>query len=466
MPNLLYAPPPTVEEFMFNPARVRVLVGPLGSGKSMGCIMELVRRACEQEPYNGVRYTRWACIRNTLQQLRQTVLADLKQYLGNSCSYYATDSTLQLRLSLPDGTRVHSDFMMLPLDTKEDIRRLLSLQLTGGWINECREVDMGIVPALLGRTGRYPSKTMGGATWRGIIADSNPWSTDSEWHQDLVLAPRPGWKLFHQPSGVGPDAENVANLPDHYYSDLMGGRDEDFVAVHVESQWGVSNAGQAVFRRSFNALTHCRDLQMITNPLRPLCLGLDFGRTPSAVICQTDSYGRLFIYKELTSVDMHIHQFIQELLLPALAQAPFVGRKVFIVGDPAGAHKSEMTDETCFDALRSNGLSAYKASTNDVDKRIMAVEKLMRQTIMGQPGLQIDRNGCPTLIKALGDKYRYRKKKDGQLEEVPAKEHPWSDIVDALQYACLGVNMGLVGKVLSRMNPQVGERPYSAKAWT
>src|SRR6185436_4481958 len=135
--------------------------------------------ACSQPPHNGVRYTRFALIRNTLQQLRQTVLSDTMSYLAGMAHYYTTDSTIQFRLTLPDGTRLHSDWMLLPLDSKEDVRRLLSLQLTGAWINEIREVPFDIIRPLLGRCGRYPSKAVGGAARRGIIADTNPWDTDS-----------------------------------------------------------------------------------------------------------------------------------------------------------------------------------------------------------------------------------------------------------------------------------------------
>ena len=57
---------------------VRFIVGPVGSGKSMGCIMELLRRARMQKPdANGRRNTRFALIRNTMQQLRTTVLSDV-----------------------------------------------------------------------------------------------------------------------------------------------------------------------------------------------------------------------------------------------------------------------------------------------------------------------------------------------------------------------------------------------------
>ena len=464
--SLDYKPPPTIEAFMMDDSLVRVVVGPVGSGKSMGCIMELLRRSCLQTPHNGVRYSRHALIRNTLQQLRQTVLADVQQYLGPLLHYFVTDSTIQIRARLADGTFLHADWVMIPLDTKEDVGRLLSMQLTGAWINEVREVPIEVTSALLGRLGRYPSKLMGGPTWFGLVCDTNPWDTDSAYHERLVLNPDPKWRLFHQPSGIGPDAENIANLPDGYYDNLAGDRNKDWAAVHVESEWGTSNAGQAVFRRSFDAIAHVRDMQVVVNPNRPLMIGIDFGRTPCAVIGQVDIYGRALIFKEVITEGMGLNQMVQEHLKPSLMDEPFAGRRCFIVGDPAGMAKSQVTEETPFDALRSLGFMAFPASTNDIDKRLSAVEQPMRSLLGGQPGLQINRAGCPTLIRSLGNKYRFRKRKDGSLEDSPEKLHPWSDVVDALQYFCLGLSSNITGKVVARERPRTTVGRMPSGGWT
>ena len=465
--SLDYKPPPTVEQFMLDDHLVRIIVGPVGSGKSMGSIVELLRRSVQQAPFNGVRYTRHALIRNTMQQLRQTVLADVQNYLGPLVRYYVTDSTIQIRARLPDGTSLHSDWIMLPLDTKEDVRRLLSMQLTGAWINELREVPIEVVSGLLGRLGRFPSKMQGGPTWFGLIGDTNPWDTDSAYHERLVLDPDPRWALFHQPSGIGPNAENVENLPVNYYDNLSSNRDVGWAQVHVESQWGTSNAGQAVFRLSFDAPTHVRDMQAITNPHRPLLVGLDFGRTPCALIGQPDSYGRLLIMQEVVTEGMGLHQMLDEHLRPVLQRDPFAGRRVIVVADPAGVQRSQLSEETPFTVLKDHGFLAYPASTNSVRSRLSAVEKQLRSQIAGEPGLQISRKGCPTLIQALGNKYRYRRKRDGHLEDLPEKLHPWSDVVDALQYAVLGSQQNLVGRVVARdMRMLQPSERRSAAGWT
>jgi len=466
---LRYTPPRTVRDFMLDHENmVRVIVGPLGSGKSMGCIMELLRRAREQAPDRaGMRKTRFAIVRNTAQQLRQTVLADINEHLGPIVKFFVTDSTVQIRVPLPDGTFMHSDWMLIPLDTPQDVRRLLSLQLTGAWINEVREVPFDIISGLLGRLGRYPSALRGGPTWFGLIADTNPWDTDSPYHDALVLNPVKRWKLYHQPSGIGPDAENIPNLPDNYYENLVTGRNEDWVNVHVESQWGTSNAGQAVFRRSFKADRHVVDKEVLVNPMRPLMLAFDFGRTPSCLITQTDVLGRLLIFEEIVTEDMGLYMMVKERVLPRLQTYPYAGRRIFAICDPAGNQKSSLSEENAFDALKNCGLMAYAASTNDIDPRLRAVEKMLREDVQGTPAIQIYRQGCPTLIMALGNKYRYKKKKDGQLEETPEKLHPWSDVADCLQYACLGAQVNITGRVIAKESRRAhAGRAMPAGAWT
>jgi hypothetical protein len=69
-------------------------------------------------------------------------------------------------------------------------------------------------------------------------------------------------------------------------------------------------------------------------------------------------------------------------------------------------------------------------------------------------------------VQALGNKYRYRRKKDGQIEDLPEKLHPWSDVADALQYLCLSVSANLTGRVMAR-NFDRPRRPVpTAAGWT
>lgn len=465
--SLRYTPPPTIEKFMMSDTMFRFVVGPVGSGKSMGMIMELLRRARQQVPdQRGNRSTRFALIRNTLAQLRTTVLPDVQQYLAPMVRYFVTDATIQIRAPLEDGTSIVSDWVMIPLETKEDIRRLLSMQLTGAWINELREVDYDVVAGLMERIGRYPSKLNGGPSWYGLIADSNPGTTDSPYYEHFMINPVPGWEIFSQPSGLSPFAENLENLPPNYYENAMSGASEERIATQIRAEWGMSNAGQAVFRRSFRPEAHVRDMSPVVNGQRPVMVGMDFGRTPCALIGQVDTFGRLLLFEEVTSEDMGLRQFVNECLKPRLLDSPYMGKRVFVVADPAGKEKSQLAEENAFDVLKGAGLPAYPAVTNDIAPRLLAFEKLLSVFPGGEPGIQISRSGCPILIRALASQYRYRKKRDGQLEDKPEKLHPWSDVADAGQYMALAVNADVTSRVLARWQPKPAARKFTAAAWT
>jgi len=71
-----YFPPgPVAAKFHNASGFVRGLMGPVGSGKSSSCCVEIVMRSLQQEPwYDGVRRSRWAIIRNTYPELKSTTI--------------------------------------------------------------------------------------------------------------------------------------------------------------------------------------------------------------------------------------------------------------------------------------------------------------------------------------------------------------------------------------------------------
>ena len=154
---------------MLSPAFVRVIMGPVGSGKTTAVIMEVLRRAIEQAPGpDGVRRTRWAVVRTTLSQLKMTILLDMLSWFRQIAEYKVSEQLLTLRFN-----DIVAEIYFIPLEDEEDQKRLLSMQLTGAVINECTELSVDLVSAIAGRCGRFPSKANGGPSWFGIIADCN-----------------------------------------------------------------------------------------------------------------------------------------------------------------------------------------------------------------------------------------------------------------------------------------------------
>jgi hypothetical protein len=406
-----------------------------------------------------------AIIRNTLQQLRQTCLADIKLWLDPIINYRVTDATIQVRFPLPDGTRVESDWMLIPLDTPQDQQRLLSLNLTGAWISEFREIDPSLIAALSGRLGRFPSKAIAKPTWFGIVGESNPPDEDSEWYTLLEVERPSKWAFYKQPGGLADNAENVENLPDDYYETLAEGHSEDWIDVHVHAKYGKSLSGQAVFRASFRPDFHIVDEdELLVNENLPVMVGQDFGRTPASLVSQVDSRGRLVIYDELTSEDMGIEQFATTQLR-ALLYERYTFNRIFMVGDPSGRNKDQIGEESAFDALKRLGFEIFGAPTNDIEPRIRAVEQLLLHQVDGGPQLIIS-SRCEQLIQAMKFWYRYRRKTTGKLEDKPEKNHPWSDLADCLQYLAMSTNANYMGKVMNSMRPRERRKPLPVKAWT
>src|SRR5690349_8939017 len=167
--SIVYDAPPTLAAFMKSEAFGRIAAGPVGSGKTTACIMEALRRAMGQaKAEDGYRYTRFAFVRQTLKQLKDTVLKDVQSWLAGLGEWRVSDNTYYVEFG-----DVKSEWVFIPLENSEDQARLLSMQLTGAWMSECIEMNFDVIPPLSGRIGRYPSGARGVPTWCGIIADTN-----------------------------------------------------------------------------------------------------------------------------------------------------------------------------------------------------------------------------------------------------------------------------------------------------
>jgi hypothetical protein len=173
--EIRFKPPgPVARAFMLSDAFVRGLRGPVGSAKSSTCVMEAQRRMLGQRPNDrGWRMTRGAIIRNTNPMLATTTIKTYEDWLKPE--FYGDIKMApppyehEIDLELPDRTRMVAEVFFLSLDRPEDMRKLLSLELTWAWINEARELPKTIVDGVTQRLRRYPAVKDGGASWSGLF---------------------------------------------------------------------------------------------------------------------------------------------------------------------------------------------------------------------------------------------------------------------------------------------------------
>ena len=456
-----YTPPPTGKTFMESNARMRVLMGPVGSGKSVTCSFEIIRRASMQAPdRTGKRRSRWAVVRETARQLQDTTIKTWLDWFppGECGDFMRTTKTYFFRVG-----DVEAEVMFRALDDADDVANLNSLELTGAWFNECRDIHPDIVDAMSKRIGRFPSSKDGGPTWFGMWGDTNPPTMDTWWYyqmegldpKDGVSANDNGWDVFKQPSGRSPYAENIQNLPDGYYD--TQGRSEEYVRVYIDGEYGLSLAGTPIYKY-FRPDYHMArmPLQPILNGARPILVGMDLGLTPAAVIGQQDARGRALVYDEAVSFDMGVQRFMRTVIKPKLYER-FPGAPVLIVVDPSGVQRAQTDERSAVDIIKAEGFKVVPAKTNNISARINAVDSFLMRQVDGDPGFLVDPR-CTHLKSAMMGGYRYKPKGNGEIEK---NKH--SHVAEALQYFMLHIdNAGIYASLTQRREV----KRVAASGWT
>ena len=436
--NVEFTPSKTCAAFMQDNSRMRVIIGPVGSGKSVASCVEIIRRASEQEPGpDGIRKTRWCVVRETVRQLNDTTIKTFCDWfpVGTFGIFHKTTKTYFFK-----SGDVEAEVMFRGLDDEADVANLTSLELTGAFVNEARDVKANILQVLRGRVGRYPSMRDGGPTWYGVWCDSNPPITGSWFYSMLEdIDPDDGvnpkdndWSVYKQPSGRSPEAENTENLPEDYYS--IEGRSDDYIRVYIDGLYSKSLSGTPVFKY-FDPSMHMAKgpLNHVLQESRPIVVGIDAGLTPAAVIGQLDAKGRCLVLDEIAAFDMGAKRFCRTLLKPLLFER-FNGASILLVVDPAGTQRAQTDEASVVDIFRQEGFKVIGAKTNKIAPRIQAVDTYLMEHRDGEPAFLVDPR-CRRLKAAMMGGYRFHPRLAG-IEKDKIHSH----IADALQYMCLHIS--------------------------
>ena len=149
--NLNFRKSRTVFNFLQSNAFVRGMLGPVGSGKSYACAAEIMLRAVKQKPspVDGIRYTRFAIVRNSYPMLKTTTIKTwLELFPENTFGPMLWTPPITHHIRLPsrgDASGIDCEVIFLALDQPKDVRKLLSLELTGAWVNEARELPKAVI---------------------------------------------------------------------------------------------------------------------------------------------------------------------------------------------------------------------------------------------------------------------------------------------------------------------------------
>ena len=442
--KIVYKASATLAEFHANRLDTyRLVIGPVGSGKSVGMIQELQMLAEEQTPQSdGVRRTRSVIVRNTKQQLKDTTINTFMDWLPDVLCHWSGENCT-VKYNLPDGSTVEWQVLFRALDKPSDVGRLLSLECSNFFFNESREIPFGIIETAETRIGRYPAKKDGGCDHPCMILDTNGPDDDSKiYHIFEELRPE-GYKVYHQPSGLSPEAENFSNLPDGYYDRLQRGKSQDWIDVYLHGKYGFVAEGLPMYP-SYNDLVHCTAAEIPFDRTKPLYLGMDFGLTPACVFIQLHAGGaQACIIDEYVTEDMDAVGFSNNVLRKIRKE--YAGARVLGWGDPAGNERSVIKkNETYFNILNDMGLPIEEAPSQDPVLRHGVVNKRLRTlTHMGEPAVLISPK-AKVLRKGMRGGYHRRRIQASGADRYMDKpnKNMYSHVCEGLEYALLGLGEG------------------------
>jgi len=458
---------PTILKFHNSSARIRAMVGPVGSGKTVGAAWDI----CYYLPwflYNEYKipHTRWVTVRNTYKELIDTTQSSYFEWFSWG-DYYGKRE--MYTLEYPNGPKL--EILFRACDQKKHVRQFKSLEVTGYHIDESIEVSKDVKLMLRNRIGRYPRikclkcqtfmKTIEGRDENGEVTAfyqcpncdyvldpdmpfkfgiettnppdvEHPTYSEFDWGDQpppgpvTEIKPKKGYAGFWQPP-----YENKANLPLHYYQDLIEDYkdQQDWAEMYVQGKPGIIVKGKLVYN-NFRRKIHVSNDPLVWNGGHLYRGWDDSGNTPACIVVSVPSPMREHVLKEFVHDKMNIVDFAKWVVSECNQIFPNADWTDW--DDPAGWNKfskkeggftsnAEMIQE-------ATGIE-MNASEQNLDTRINSVDGQLNL----MDGVLIDPS-CVRLINGFMGGYHYPEiGTTGEYHDKISKNR-FSHVQDAFQY--------------------------------
>lgn len=438
-----YTPTSSAKLFHDSDRRIKVLWGPIGSGKSSAADWEFILQGLESRvPLRGI------VVRSTYRELIDTSKQTFFEWFGDISRWDTRNETAIVKLPHGDpeerakGKTLEHQLLFRALQRPEDTSKLLSLEIAFAFLEECvpAYATNGVMGQGLAK-GVYEIASsrlrQAGAPRYTIVMTANP-PAPSHWLYKTFLSAKDE-KLVRMNACVvfQPPGENKPNLPKNYYEILRESLDPDMVRRFIDGEIIQAYDGQIVFPEARDHV-HIIDKEIKPDPDRALILGFDWGSASATAttITQITATGQWQILRELISPNMGADAHCEELRAMMHEYYPKTEFRVpyRCWGDPSGAHRSQTDAKTCFQIAGSKGFEIQAGKPDWQSRKEVIKQRLQRFDSRGEPALIVSRLNCPVVAEGLLGGYRYPKSVDGRVGHRPIKNQ-FSHPIDALQYA-------------------------------
>lgn len=483
-----YTPPPTIKLFMedvlnnqalFDKSGEKLLQGhfawwlrgPIGSGKTSGiCLLMSIIAELQKPNYAGKRKTKFLIVRKSYKNIEESILYTMQDWIPGLKIKRGNRPSAYLNRKLEDGTSVNAQFIFYAMDRAEEAEDLRSTEFTMMWVPEATEVPEEVGEIGAGRVGRFPSPADGGATYSGVIYDSNGPVNDSYLVKKFETQRTPGFATFRQPPALtyeldpngeyfyegkrctfkgNPDAENIEHLKNgfaYYFKQL--GHSDDMIRRNIFGENGIRYDGKGVYTSEFVDHMHIHDGVIIPEPATTLLIGMDWGFNPACVFGFVDHEG-VRICDDLSAADVPLSEFVEDYIMPKLISEYthwHNNNQILFIGDPAGRNRESNRGSKGIAELQDYGFHVTIAPFQDIERRVNPVKQILKQSRItdgrNEPRFLVSTSAVEVIEGFQGKYYFEKKRGTDTYRDKPCKDHPHSDIMNALEYMVSWVKYG------------------------
>jgi hypothetical protein len=472
----LNSPGPVSDRFLLSRAFVQIIVGPVGSAKTVTSLRKLRRIGTQQGgrvDANGVtwRRARVGVIRETYPNLEKNTLPSWFRIHAESDGKFTWKAPYTHRLRLILAVDPVSQRPVDVCDFEIEFRAIGDQSVEEacrGWevnavlVDEADLQPPELLAFLSGRVGRFsdldPSQVVDPAillslnapyvdNWIYALAYENEFAELLDAEVVEALGGRKLVEVFLQPGGRDAHAENIHNLPKGYYTiqAALNKHRPDYVARMIDNRPVPMQHGQPV-NPQFDFARHVRALEW--DPRRMLTIGFDQGLFAAAVASQRTAEGALRSLREAVSF-REAGKTLNKIgptafgqMVRAMLNDHFFDvepDRLRIVGDPAAWSARDRADSEHDWVLafqKALGHRVHKAKTNRQALRHEAVWKALAE----HDGYAVDPS-CKHLIRGHLGGYRYRDAEMGKTREtrghLEVADTIFTHVADAEQYAAV-----------------------------
>lgn len=488
---------PTLRAAALDPRPVRIVWGPVESGKTVWLLLQLYAIACTiPRCRDGIRRSRFLIVRGTEGELKRGILRTWEQMFPEEVWGPVLGSMPALITLRFLDVEAEFEFFAFEDDSEAVLRKLRSTDYTAAAINEGQFTPLRLMTAIRQRAGRFPKKTdcPDFDRKKRLVMDMNSPRTADHWLLYMMgETPLPAdmpdseryqyrlpddWGIYKQPGVVDPvyddrgemrgfDISPLAeNLPYQDRAAILSmcatGNLDDILRDYCNRLVVVKQGAPRYprFRRSWHVSERPIEIVRGGAPI----IGYDPGLTGAAVFFQKVR-GQWRAVREMNAArETHLRGAKRqgERMLEILRRdfPWFATSGVSCWGDPFGAWGGtgdEKENTTYYSILRQMGLDFQSPAPKDSPSHRHEVgQALLAASDYGVPRLLLCPSGVPTLIEAIesGAVMKQVKRANDMVVVGELVKNNHSHIIEAAEYAWWGG-----GESVSIVTQPVEEKP-------